>query len=652
MKKIFVLFSLLLGLALVSAVPFVAALDDWDVSFNSNGGSTVATITDVDDGTTISAPTAPTKAGYRFLGWYEDSALTNPWNFATETVEADMTLYAGWDDDWFMMSKILSYNYYSSCYSGFQFHDVSMPMGDYILVFEGEFVSGDYDGASSLWNGDPFFDNDLQIENPDIDFDSVQHAANTLFAVLFHFDGQSFDFSIFSDGGTSLFDTSTNPFTETNTHIYSVLTDVPGFAYESASLESPLSDPLTISEITAGISASDFLDGTVSVVLEDDDFTGNEDELGEYSIIYSATDSHNNTSYLEIVVEVVDDLGPDVYVDGVLQEKIGDYVYIDISFPVSSAFSSSVLDGDIFEFLQSIILEDHQWVASRSIEESFFEGPVYYSSSKTNLLFMVDFVDETSESGSYILYSLLFKVYDSDDYTGNFTMFFINFTIFDDFTPVFSGSHFVSKSSDSILNASSILSGLSVSDLALDIDGSLADFSQYLVISTLLDTYTGHENVPGIYYLVRSAVDIAGNESTHVICVKVYDGTPPTFTYVNEDIISVDPSSPMTAGQIEDLLGDHGIVPLSEPGYSGFVLDLSAYEGNEDVLGDYPILISYYIGEDLFETSITLRVEEISVLEVVEEPENPVVNPFGILGVIGGFGIVAYLVIVVFKKKH
>ena len=65
----------------------------YTVSFNSNGGSFVPSIST--DGTPVSAPTAPTRTGYVFSGWYTDEALTTLYLFASE-VTADMTLYAKW----------------------------------------------------------------------------------------------------------------------------------------------------------------------------------------------------------------------------------------------------------------------------------------------------------------------------------------------------------------------------------------------------------------------------------------------------------------------------------------------------------------------------------------------------------------------------
>ena len=55
-------------------------------------------------GSTISKPAAPAAEGYRFGGWYHDASCTKAWDFDTDTVQSDITLYANWmhgnaDDD-------------------------------------------------------------------------------------------------------------------------------------------------------------------------------------------------------------------------------------------------------------------------------------------------------------------------------------------------------------------------------------------------------------------------------------------------------------------------------------------------------------------------------------------------------------------------
>ncbi|MDR3344593.1 MAG: InlB B-repeat-containing protein, partial [Oscillospiraceae bacterium] len=65
------------------------------VTFNSNGGSSVPSQA-IEIGNTAAAPPAPTRAGYTFVAWYSNAALTALWDFAT-VVTGDITLYAKWN---------------------------------------------------------------------------------------------------------------------------------------------------------------------------------------------------------------------------------------------------------------------------------------------------------------------------------------------------------------------------------------------------------------------------------------------------------------------------------------------------------------------------------------------------------------------------
>jgi uncharacterized repeat protein (TIGR02543 family) len=76
------------------AIPAVT----FTVSFEENGGSAVADLLLVAEGSTIAAPTDPTRDGYTFEGWYKEVELTNLWVFETDTVTADITLYAKWEE--------------------------------------------------------------------------------------------------------------------------------------------------------------------------------------------------------------------------------------------------------------------------------------------------------------------------------------------------------------------------------------------------------------------------------------------------------------------------------------------------------------------------------------------------------------------------
>jgi uncharacterized repeat protein (TIGR02543 family) len=68
----------------------------YTVSFNSNSGSTTPPDQTIAEGGKAAAPTAPVKTGLTLDGWYKEAALTNLWNFATDTVTGNITLHANW----------------------------------------------------------------------------------------------------------------------------------------------------------------------------------------------------------------------------------------------------------------------------------------------------------------------------------------------------------------------------------------------------------------------------------------------------------------------------------------------------------------------------------------------------------------------------
>ena len=70
----------------------------YKMTFDSNGGSAVTPITDISEGATVTEPSAPSKTGYTFDGWYEQSDFSGTaWDFATNKMPAkDVTLYAKW----------------------------------------------------------------------------------------------------------------------------------------------------------------------------------------------------------------------------------------------------------------------------------------------------------------------------------------------------------------------------------------------------------------------------------------------------------------------------------------------------------------------------------------------------------------------------
>ncbi len=70
-------------------------INSFTVTFDAQGGSAVTEQT-VNSGGKPTEPTAPTRTGYAFGGWYKEAACTNAWVFATDVVTQATTLYAKW----------------------------------------------------------------------------------------------------------------------------------------------------------------------------------------------------------------------------------------------------------------------------------------------------------------------------------------------------------------------------------------------------------------------------------------------------------------------------------------------------------------------------------------------------------------------------
>lgn len=69
----------------------------YTITFDSQGGTDVTART-LPQGAAIYPPTAPTRTGYTFAGWYTDQSCTQPYDFTNAVMpEQSFTLYAKWD---------------------------------------------------------------------------------------------------------------------------------------------------------------------------------------------------------------------------------------------------------------------------------------------------------------------------------------------------------------------------------------------------------------------------------------------------------------------------------------------------------------------------------------------------------------------------
>lgn len=134
----------------------------YTVTYNSNGGDTVNSQR-IAEGGKATRPADPTKAGSTFAGWYKDTSLTTAWDFANDTVNSDITLYAKW--------TIITYTvtYSANGGTGSDYKVSSIPGGDTCTVLGNDttnFSKTDYNfvkwntasdgGGVSYYPGDTF----------------------------------------------------------------------------------------------------------------------------------------------------------------------------------------------------------------------------------------------------------------------------------------------------------------------------------------------------------------------------------------------------------------------------------------------------------------------------------------------------------------
>lgn len=70
---------------------------EFTVTFDTQGhGTAPQPYTGIKSGALIQKPAAPSAEGYLFAGWYREAACSTAWNFETDKVMSDITLYAKW----------------------------------------------------------------------------------------------------------------------------------------------------------------------------------------------------------------------------------------------------------------------------------------------------------------------------------------------------------------------------------------------------------------------------------------------------------------------------------------------------------------------------------------------------------------------------
>jgi len=254
---------------------------------------------------------------------------------------------------------------------------------------------------------------------------------------------------------------------------------------------SNVDDPFTLVEIRAGISAIDSISGDVtagiSVIL--DEYTGNEETLGEYSIIFQAMDTAANITDFECTVKVVDIADPVISGPGTVV----------IPYPQTKTIAE----------LQALLSASDNYDGSLSANLSMTANGYTANAALTGT------------------YTVSFSVADSSGNTGTYSL---TVNVVDDLAPVFTGITEMTIGYDIVLSIPDVQDSLSV------LDGYDGDLTGSIFVKT--NGLTGHEHEIGEYVIIFSVTDSSGNTSDKTVLIKIVDTIGPVI-YYDTSIIKV-----------------------------------------------------------------------------------------------------------------
>jgi len=294
---------------------------------------------------------------------------------------------------------------------------------------------------------------------------------------------------------------------------------------------SNVDNPVDIEYIQSLLIATDETDGDITnkIELVEDNYTGNESELGVHYCIFKVSDNAGNIAYTEVGVAVCD------ITDPVISGKT--------SYSIQQG-TELTLD-DIKDGLEVSDNCDTTLTSSKlSVVEDTYTG-------------------HENELGTYKV------VLQAKDKSGNITEQEVSITINDGVAPVISGADKIITSLSLEKSLSSLLTGYSAVD---ETDGDIE-------LNVVEDGYTGHEDEVGTYSVKVSATDGSGNMAEKTITIEVKDDIPPIFT--SDMVITIDYYNSLTHEQIVGFITERDV--------ASFSVLVDEYSGNESKVGRYKV---------------------------------------------------------------
>jgi len=383
--------------------------------------------------------------------------------------------------------------------------------------------------------------------------------------------------------------------------LYTSITGVhaEGFETDSYVYLNNIDQPSTIDEIQAQLTVSDEEDGDLTdfIYIVHDNYSDNQNKLGDFVVIFGVKDSQGVETTLAITVRNVDINAPEFILEAESTLDIPQYSRLATNLPRIKAIDS--YEGDL---TTEISIEGLEAI-------------------------------NTNEIGSHTL------IYSVSDSSGNTQTQEFTVNVVDSTNPEIQAPNTIIKRSDTILEANFFLDYISATD---DIDGIITNR-----IEVVSNAYLGNANKSGTYQVIVSVSDLQGNYIDHTFNIKVVDTMIPRliidnyYWVIGNDYQITDEDYIKTLRSIEDLPNLKYVFNTTYDNYTSVYTQLDTFQKD--------FILQSSSGEE-FTRTIVLEVVEASSNLVEQDPSFIQSNSRIIFGGVIGVCFIA-LFIVGLKKK-
>lgn len=332
-----------------------------------------------------------------------------------------------------------------------------------------------------------------------------------------------------------------------------------------------LEECISVTYLQLKLTAFDEVDGKVNIKVHQDNYTNNYNVLGDHTIIFSASDKSNNTSYLTITIKVEDRTKP-------------------------------IIEGN-----QNIKSNMSNPLTVKQIKDTLIAKDNYYSLDSSSISIHKDnYTGNEQKEGTF---TVSFKATDPSNNTSN--EFIVYVTTYDNIPPSLNGEQNYEISNKILLDINEIANNLIATD----------NIDKNPTIKLVDDSYTLNYFKIGLYQITFIATDKNENESSpHVININVKDVTKPTI-YISQKFIGVDGRASIDIKDIIEIIEQTNNISLNNLIEKRTIKD--EYSQNKNIPGEYIIELNYTYesGENInIETKII--VGDFTQKEIIEETKS------------------------------